>query len=92
MNQKSQRQAHYFYSWGKKKVSFQTFFFFFFPHGVNLWDTNVLLSGLFKDCFDSAFWGSNLEVFLHVFQLGRTPSVSTEAFPKEGKTNTARFN
>lgn len=91
MNQKSQRQAHYFYSWGKKSI-FPDFFFFFFPHGVNLWDTNVLLSGLFKDCFDSAFWGSNLEVFLHVFQLGRTPSVSTEAFPKEGKTNTARFN
>lgn len=91
MNQKSQRQAHYFYSWEKKKY-LSSLFFFFFSHGVNLWDTNVPLSGLFKACFDSAFLGSDLEVFLHVFRLGRTPSVSAEAFPKEGKTNTARFN
>lgn len=79
-----------FCSW-KKHLNFPVFFFFF-PHGVNLWDSNVPLSCLFKNCFDNAFLGSNPEVSLHVFQLGKTPSVSTGAFPTEGKTNASRFN
>lgn len=42
--------------------------------------------------FDNAFLGSKPEVFLHVFQLGRTPSVSTGPLPKSVKTNSSQLN
>lgn len=42
--------------------------------------------------FGNAFLGSKPEVFLHVFQLGKTPSVSMGPLLKQMKTNSSQLN
>lgn len=70
-----------FYSW--KNILLPSLFLFFLPHmewifGILMFRCHVCLTYF----FDNAFLGSKPEVFLHVFQLGKTPSVSTGPLPK----------
>lgn len=78
---KANTKPHYFYSWKNILLPSLLFSHMESIFGILMFCCHVCLTFFFF-FFDNAFLGSKPEVFLHVFQLGKTPSVPTRPLPK----------